>query len=110
MLQNIGDKLKGSGQGKGGHRWVAYTLFGALTLVFVAWGASGFVDPSTGVASYAVKVNGEKISAVEVNNTWQQQLPQLLERSGGALTDAQRLQEQERLLDSAVAGLAATQQ
>jgi len=110
MLQNIGDKLKGSGQGKSGHRWVAYALFGALILVFVAWGPTAVVDRSFGASSYAVKVNGEKISTAEVNNTWQQRLPQLLQAAGGTLTDAQRAQEQEQLLDSAVAGLAATQQ
>src|SRR5689334_9828269 len=110
MLQNIGDKLKGAGQSKGGHRWVAYSLFGALILVFVAWGPTAVVDRSIGTSSYAVKVNGEKISTAEVNNTWQQQLPQLMQRAGGPLSDAQRQQEQDRLLDGAVAGLAATQQ
>jgi len=110
MLQNIGDKLKGSDQSKGGHRWVAYALFGALILVFVAWGPTAVVDRSFGASSYAVKVNGEKVSTAEVNNAWQQRLPQLLQASGGTLTDAQRVQEQQQLLDSEVAGLAAIQQ
>ena len=110
MLQNIGDKLKGTGEGKSGHRWVAYALFGALILVFVAWGPTAVVDTSFGVSSYAVKVNGEKISTAEVNNTWQQRLPQLMQASGGTLTDAQREQAQKELLDAASAGLAATQQ
>lgn len=110
MLQNIGDKLKGSGQSKGGHRWVAYALFGALILVFVAWGPTAVVDRTFGAASYAVKVNGEKISTTEINNTWQQRLPQLMQAAGGPLSDSQRIAEQQKLLDSAIAGLAATQQ
>ena len=112
MLQNIGDKLKGgseSGQGKGGHRWLAYALFGALILVFVAWGPYAAVDLSFNQSSYAVKVNGEKISTAEVNETWQQRLPQLLERAGGTLSEEQRRVEQDRLLESAVGTLAAMQ-
>jgi peptidyl-prolyl cis-trans isomerase D len=111
MLQNIGDKLKGEG-GAGRSsvsRWVWYTILGALILVFAAWGPYSAVDLTINTTGYAAKVNGEKISADEINQTWQQQQPQLLQAFGGTLTDAQRQQFQQRLLDNAVRSLAATQ-
>jgi peptidyl-prolyl cis-trans isomerase D len=102
MLQNIRDKLQGQ-------KWLTYLLLGALALVFAAWGAYGIVDVGLNTTSYAAKVNGEEIPATEINQTWQQQQPQLLQAFGGTLTDAQRTQFQQRLLDTAVRGLAATQ-
>jgi peptidyl-prolyl cis-trans isomerase D len=102
MLQDIGDKLKSQ-------KWLTYLMFGALILVFAAWGAYGIVDVSTDTGGYAAKVNGEKISTAEIDQTWQQQQPQLLQAFGGALTDAQRTEFRQRLLDNAVRSLAATQ-
>jgi peptidyl-prolyl cis-trans isomerase D len=110
MLQNIGDKLKGQGEGGSrAHRWVWYSIVGALILVFAAWGPYSMVDLSFGQGSYAAKVNGEKISADEINRAWQQQQPRLLQAFGGTLTDEQRRQFQQQLLDSSVRGLATTQ-
>jgi peptidyl-prolyl cis-trans isomerase D len=102
MLQNIGDSLKG-------HKWLMYIVLGALILVFAAWGAYGLVDVSTTGPSYAAKVNGEEIPADEINQSWQNQLPQYMRTFGGELTDAQRTELQGRLLDQAVRTVAATQ-
>ena len=102
MLQNIRDKMQSQ-------RWLTYLVLGALALVFAAWGAYGIVNEGFGGADYAAKVNGEKIPAAEVNDLWQQQLPQLLQAYGGNLTEAQRAEFQQRLLDNAVRSLATNQ-
>ncbi|MDR2216054.1 MAG: peptidylprolyl isomerase [Nevskiaceae bacterium] len=103
MLQNIGDTLKGQ-------RWLAYLLLGALALVFAAWGAYGIVDVGFGISTYAAKVNGQKISATEINDAWQRQLPQLMEASGGNLSELQREVFQQQLLDGEIRSLASEQQ
>jgi peptidyl-prolyl cis-trans isomerase D len=108
MLQNIGDKLKGAEGGRG-HRWVWYTILGALILVFVAWGPFSRFDMSFGQNTYAARVNGEEIPATEINRQWQDRLPQLMQSFGGQLSDLQRSLYQQQLLDSAVRGLAVTQ-
>lgn len=110
MLQNISDKLKGTGTDGGrGHRWIWYTILGALILVFVAWGPFSRFDMSFGQNTYAARVNGEEIPATEINRQWQDQLPQLMQAFGGQLSDLQRSLYQEQLLDSAARGLAVTQ-
>lgn len=110
MLQDIGDKFKGNSEsGGGGARWVAYAILGALIVVFVAWGAYGAVDLTLSQGDYAAKVNGEKISSVEVNDAWQRRLPQLMQAFGGQLSEEQRQQYQNQLLESAVVALAAEQ-
>ena len=103
MLQNIGDKLKSQ-------RWLAYGVLGALGLVFAAWGAYGLVDVGLGTPTWAAKVNGEEISATEMNELWQQQQPQYLQLFGGSLTDEQRNELQQRLLDGRIRSLVAEQQ
>jgi peptidyl-prolyl cis-trans isomerase D len=103
MLQNIGDTLKGQ-------KWLSYALLGALALVFAAWGAFGIVDVGFGGGTYAAKVDGQKISAVEVNRAWQQQLPQLIAMAGGELSPLQRGIFQDQLLEREIRNLASEQQ
>jgi peptidyl-prolyl cis-trans isomerase D len=102
MLQNIRDKMQSQ-------RWLTYLMLGALAVVFAAWGAYGMVDMSFGTSGFAAKVNGEKISSETVNELWQQQQPRLLEAFGGNLTDAQREQFQQELLETEIRTLATTQ-
>jgi peptidyl-prolyl cis-trans isomerase D len=109
MLQNISDKLKGEGGGGSAHRWVWYVILGALALVFVAWGPTTVMDFSFGQNSYAAKVNGEKISAVEMNERWQSRLPALMEAYGGELTAEQRTELQQQMLAVAVRELVTKQ-
>jgi peptidyl-prolyl cis-trans isomerase D len=110
MLQNIGDKLKGTGaDGKHGSRWVWYTIIGALALVFIMWGPYSMFELTSTTSGYAAKVNGEKISSDELNRMWQRQQPRLIQAFGGELTEPQRQIYQQSLLDSAVRGLAVSQ-
>src|SRR5690606_15238769 len=110
MLQNIGDKLKGQGEGGSrAHRWGWYFVLGVLALVFAFWGAYGVVDLSFSQNSYAVEVNGEEISAVEMNDLWQRQLPGLMESYGGELDAEQRAALQQELLDLSVRELVTLQ-
>lgn len=110
MLQNIGDKLKGtSSEGGRGHRWVWYTIIGALIIVFAMWGPYSMFDMTANGARYAARVNGEEIPADEINREWQEQQPRLLQAFGGQISDLQRDIYQQQLLDSAVRGLAVTQ-
>ena len=103
MLQNIGDALKSQ-------KWLGYLILGALALVFAAWIPSGVVEFSGVNNRYAAQVNGEDIPVEEVNELWQQQQPQLLQAFGGNLTEAQRNEAQQRLLDNQIRRVAAIQQ
>lgn len=103
MLQNIGDKLKGTGEGGSRTgRWFWYLIIGALGLVFAAWGPYAVVDLSFGTNDAAATVNGEKIPAAEVNDQWQRQLPQIIEAYGGDLSPEQRTELQQEMLRIAV--------
>ena len=66
MLQQIGDSLKG-------HKWLTYVVFGALALIFAAWGAYGVANLSFGTSSYAAKVNGHTIPYEDVKAPWQRE-------------------------------------
>src|SRR5688572_9258483 len=110
MLQNIGDKIKGTGEGGGrAHRWVWYLIIGVLALVFFAWGPTTVVDLSFGQSDYAAKVNGEKIPAAELNDQWQRQLPELSAAFGGELSEEQRTEFQRQLVADAVRRVATAQ-
>ena len=109
MLQNIGDKLKGMSGSGGGHRWIGYLILGALILVFVAWGPYAAVDLTFNQSGYAAKVNGEEVSAAEVNDAWRRRLPQLMQSFGGQLSEEQRTQYQQQLLESSILELSAHQ-
>ncbi|MEO7775526.1 MAG: SurA N-terminal domain-containing protein [Steroidobacteraceae bacterium] len=95
MLQNIRDKLQGQ-------RWLAFTMIGALGLVFALWGAYGIVDVTVGTAGYAAKVNGETIPQEEVNRVWQERQPEYLRLFGGDIPPERRDQLQNEVLDDFV--------
>lgn len=95
MLQQIGDSLKG-------HKWLTYVVFGALALIFAAWGAYGVSDLSFGSSTYAAKVNGHKIPYEDVRSAWQREQNDWSQRFGGAMPSGQRTLLQDQLLESAV--------
>jgi peptidyl-prolyl cis-trans isomerase D len=89
MLQSIHDKLKG---------WLAGVVLGAIGLVFVFWGINWTLSAPT----YAVKVNGNEVSANTVRQSYQQQLAEMERQSNGNMSDAERAQIKVRVLDQYV--------
>ena len=89
MLQSIRDGL-------GRHKWLQYTLLGALALVFAAWGAYGIVNLNVENASYAAEAGGQKISLQEARNAWLRQQEQF---GGAELPDAFRAHFQDQILE-----------
>jgi peptidyl-prolyl cis-trans isomerase D len=101
MLQKIGDALKGEGQTW--RRWTVYLLFGALSLVFVAWGAYGIVNLSVGASSYAAEANGSKIPIEEARNAWLRQQTELqIQLRGAEIPAPMRAQFQDRVLETLI--------
>jgi peptidyl-prolyl cis-trans isomerase D len=95
MLQQIGDGLKG-------HKWLTYTVFGALALIFAAWGAYGISNLSFGSSNYAAKVNGHTIAYEDVRASWQREQNQWQQRFGGEIPASQRALLEDQLLEQAV--------
>ena len=95
MLQQIGDSLKG-------HKWLTYLVFGALALIFAAWGAYGIANLDFGGASNVARVNGHDISYDEVRPIWQRQLTQLQQNFGGEVPAGQRALLEAQLVESLV--------
>ena len=92
MLQRIRDGL-------GRHKWLQYTLLGALALVFAAWGAYGIVNLNVDNANYAAEAGGQKISIQQARNGWLQ----MQQRFGGAeLPDMLRTHFQDQVLEGLI--------
>ena len=95
MLQQIGDSLKG-------HKWLTYVVFGALALIFAAWGAYGIANLNFSFSSYVAKVNGHTIAYDEVKNAWQREQNQWQQRVGGEIPPTERALLEDQLLESVV--------
>jgi len=63
MLQKITDTIET-------HKWLWYSILGALALVFAAWGAYGIVNLNFSTSSYAAEAGGQTISLDEAHNAW----------------------------------------
>jgi peptidyl-prolyl cis-trans isomerase D len=95
MLQQIGDGLKG-------HKWLTYVVFGALALIFAAWGAYGIANLNFGSSSFVAKVNGTTIPYEDVRSAWQREQNQWQQRFGGDIPAGQRALLQDQLLEQVV--------
>ncbi|HEY4367230.1 MAG TPA: SurA N-terminal domain-containing protein [Steroidobacteraceae bacterium] len=89
MLQTIRDGTSG---------WVAKFFLGAIAVVFVFWGLN--FESST--ATFAAKVDGEKIPVETVQRAWQQRQSQLQQMMRGELPPELVKQQQQALLDEFV--------
>ncbi len=89
MLQTIHDRLKG---------WLAGVVLGVIGLVFVFWG----INWTMTAPNYAAKVNGSEVSVNDVRQSYQQQLAQMERQANGTLSDAQRNQIKQRVLNDYV--------
>ncbi len=95
MLQQIGDGLKG-------HKWLTYLVFGALALIFAAWGAYGIANLSFGSSSFVAKVNGTTIPYEDVRSAWQREQSEWQQRFGSDIPVGERSLLQDELLEKAV--------
>ncbi len=95
MLQQIGDGLKG-------HKWLTYVVFGALALIFAAWGAYGIANLNFGSSSFVAKVNGTTIPYEDVRSAWQREQNQWQQRFGGDMPAGQKALLQDQLLERVV--------
>jgi len=87
MLQSIRDKITG---------WFAMVFLGAIGVVFIFWG----VDLGTNAgATYAAKVNGERVSLETVRGAWQQQQQRLMQAFGGEIPESLAKAQQQAVLD-----------
>lgn len=86
MLQTIRDKITG---------WVASLFLGAIAVVFVFWG----IDFQSGSASFAAKVDGERIPVETVRRAWQQRQSQLQQMLRNELPPELAKSQQTALLD-----------
>jgi peptidyl-prolyl cis-trans isomerase D len=86
MLQTIRDKITG---------WVASIFLGAIAVVFVFWG----IDFQSSNASYAAKVDGERIPVETVRRAWQQRQSQLQQMLRNELPPEMAKAQQSALLD-----------
>lgn len=89
MLQTIRDKISG---------WVATVFLGAIAVVFVFWGLK--FESTT--ATFAAKVDGEKIPVETVRRAWQQRQSQLQQMMRGEIPEDLMRQQQKALLDEHV--------
>ncbi|MGH8227308.1 MAG: peptidyl-prolyl cis-trans isomerase [Steroidobacteraceae bacterium] len=92
MLQKIGDLFTK-------RKWLTYTLFGALSLIFAAWGAYGIATIQFSTGSDAAKVNGITIPFSQVQQQWLEQQSEWEQRFGGQMPAAVRTSLENQLLD-----------
>jgi peptidyl-prolyl cis-trans isomerase D len=95
MLQKITDTIET-------HKWLWYTILGALALVFAAWGAYGIVNLNFSTSSYAAKADGQEISLDQARNAWLQQQSQLQQQYGGNIPASVRKSAQDQVLESLI--------
>lgn len=86
MLQTIRDKTAG---------WVAGLFLGAIAIVFVFWG----IDFQSSNATFAAKVDGERIPVETVRRAWQQRQSQLQQMLRNELPPEMAKAQQTALLD-----------
>src|SRR5512138_503313 len=89
MLQSIRDKITG---------WIAWIFLAVIAVVFIFWG----IDFGTGGATYAAKVDGERIPVQEVRRAWQQQQSRLQQMMRTELPQELVESQQRAILDQFV--------
>ncbi|MFZ0497717.1 MAG: peptidyl-prolyl cis-trans isomerase [Steroidobacteraceae bacterium] len=95
MLQKITDSIET-------HKWLWYSILGALALVFAAWGAYGLVNLNVSTASYAAEAGGQTISLDEAHNAWLRAQSQLQQQFGGNIPPAVQKTSQDQVLEGLI--------
>ena len=95
MLQKITDTIDT-------HKWLWYSILGALALVFAAWGAYGLVNLNVSTSSYAAEAGGQTISLDEAHNVWIRTQAQLQQQFGGNIPPAVQKTYQDQVLEGLI--------
>ncbi|HUN71998.1 MAG TPA: SurA N-terminal domain-containing protein [Steroidobacteraceae bacterium] len=95
MLQKITDTIDT-------HKWLWYSILGALALVFAAWGAYGIVNLNFSTSSYAAEAGGQTISLDQAHNAWLRQQAQLQQQFGGNIPAAVQKGVQDQVLEGLI--------
>ncbi|MDE2051670.1 MAG: peptidyl-prolyl cis-trans isomerase, partial [Gammaproteobacteria bacterium] len=95
MLQKITDTIET-------HKWLWYSILGALALVFAAWGAYGIVNLNFSTASFAAEAGGQTISLDQAHNAWMREQGQLQQQYGGNIPAAVQKSAQDQVLESLI--------
>ena len=95
MLQKITDTIET-------HKWLWYSILGALALVFAAWGAYGLVNLNVSTSSYAAEADGQTISLDQAHTVWLRQQPALQQEFGGNIPPAELKSAQDRVLEGLI--------
>ena len=95
MLQRITDTIET-------HKWLWYSILGALALVFAAWGAYGIVNLNFSTSSFAAEAGGKQISLDQAHNAWIREQGQLQQQYGGNIPASVQKSAQDQLLESLI--------
>jgi peptidyl-prolyl cis-trans isomerase D len=95
MLQKITDTIET-------HKWLWYSILGALALVFAAWGAYGIVNLNFSTSSFAAKAGGRTISLDQAHAAWMRQQAQLQQQFGGSIPASVQRSAQDQVLESLI--------
>jgi peptidyl-prolyl cis-trans isomerase D len=95
MLQKITDTIDT-------HKWLWYSILGALALVFAAWGAYGIVNLNFSTSSYAAEAAGQTISLDQARNAWLRAQGQLQEQYGGNIPPSVQKSTQDQVLEGLI--------
>src|SRR5690348_8838467 len=95
MLQKITDTIDT-------HKWLWYSILGALALVFAAWGAYGIVNLNFSTSSYAAEAGGQTISLDQAHNAWLREQSQLQQQYGGNIPAAVQKSAQDQVLEALI--------
>jgi peptidyl-prolyl cis-trans isomerase D len=95
MLQKITDTIDT-------HKWLWYSILGALALVFAAWGAYGLVNLNVSTSSYAAEAGGQAISLDQAHNVWVREQAQLQQQFGGNIPAAVQKTYQDQVLEGLI--------
>jgi peptidyl-prolyl cis-trans isomerase D len=95
MLQKITDTIDT-------HKWLWYSILGALALVFAAWGAYGIVNLNFSTSSYAAEAGGQTISLDQAHNAWLREQGQLQQQYGGNVPPAVQKSAQDQVLEGLI--------
>jgi peptidyl-prolyl cis-trans isomerase D len=95
MLQKITDTIET-------HKWLWYSILGALALVFAAWGAYGIVNLNFSTSSYAAEAGGQTISLDQARSAWMREQGRLQQQYGGNIPAAVQKSAQDQVLESLI--------